>query len=155
MKIYLGADHAGNALKEKIKKELSIDGYDVKDFSPIKPHDGDDYPDYAFLVAETVAANNDSIGVLICDTGIGMAIAANKVQGAYAAMVFNEFDAKRAREHNNANIIVFGSADTKANHAIKLINLFVTTHFTESERHVRRIGKIKYFEKYKQKPSNE
>lgn len=155
MKIYIGADHAGSALKEKIKKELLIDGYDVKDFSPAAQKENDDYPDYAFLVAEAVAKDKNSAGILICDTGIGMAIAANKISGVYAAVVNDDFEARRSRQHNHANIIVLRSEGRKPVQAIKLVHLFLTTGFDLSERHERRLAKIKYYENYKQIPSNE
>lgn len=148
MKIFIGADHNGVKLKEAIKKDLEKDGYNVADFSPTKPEGGDDYPDYAFAVGDAVAEDHGSIGVLICDTGVGMAIAANKVEGVNAALVFDVFSARRSREHNNANVVVLGSHYTKEEVAIEIVKNFIETSFTEAERHTRRISKIKFREKY-------
>lgn len=142
MKIYIGADHNGNQLKEIIKNELKRDGYEIYDLSPEKPEGGDDYPDYAFKVADAVVCDSDDRGILICDTGIGMSIAANKVKGARAALVFDVFMAKRAREHNDANIIVLGSSEIEKEVAIESVKYFLETLFSSGDRHVRRAGKI-------------
>jgi len=146
LKIFIGADHAGTELKEKIKKALESDGYDINDLSPVTPEGGDDYADYAFAVGEQVANDEESLGILVCDTGIGMAIAANKVKNVRAALVFNVFSAKRAREHNDANVIVFGSESISVANAIEAARYFVELVFPYSERHNRRINKIKYYE---------
>jgi len=142
MKVYFGADHEGNQLKEAIKKELQQDGYAVVDLSPDTPEGGDDYPDYAFAVGEAVAKDANSRGVLVCDTGIGMSIAANKIKGVRAALVMDVFTAKRSREHNDANIIVFGTRATERKLAIECTKYFLETMFSYAERHTRRNGKI-------------
>lgn len=148
MKIVFGADHAGTALKEALKNVLAADGYAVDDVSPSAPEGGDDYPDYALEVARRVAADTDTVGILVCDTGIGMAIAANKVVGASAAIAMDTFGAKRAREHNDANILVLGSEFVNPREAADIAREFLTTAFSGAERHVRRIGKIRYFERH-------
>lgn len=148
MKIFIGADHDGNELKEFIKTDLMREGYSVTDLSPIMPEGGDDYPDYAFMVATEVANNDDARGVLICDTGIGMSIAANKIRGARAALVSDVFQAKRAREHNDANIIVFGARVVDKKVAIECVKYFLETQASQSERHVRRVGKIKHQDQF-------
>lgn len=153
MRVYLGADHAGTALKEKIKRELLKDGFKVKDLSFSTPQGGDDYPDYAFEVAEAVTKDKEGYGVLVCDTGIGMAIAANKVEGVYAALVHTKFAARRSREHNNANVIVLSSEDNDHASAIEMIKVFLNTPFSGADRHTRRIAKIKYYENHKQAPN--
>lgn len=143
MKVIVGADHAATELKEAVKAALQDEGYAVEDVSPSLPVSGDDYPDYAFAVAEKVAADpTQTRGVLACDTGIGMAIAANKVRGVSAALVVNEFGARRSREHNNANILVLGSELLSAAEAARIATVFLATAFSAEERHVRRIGKI-------------
>jgi ribose 5-phosphate isomerase B len=152
MTITLGADHAGTRLKEEIKKALISEGHTVRDVSPSDPEGGDDYPDYAFAVAEEVAKESDAFGILVCDTGIGMAIAANKVPGVSAALVVDAFGARRAREHNNANILVLGSEIGKPAVAKELVTTFLSTPFSQAERHVRRIGKIRYYDQYRQRP---
>lgn len=148
MKIFIGADHAGNALKKHLKKELQSDGYEIIDLSPEDPEGGDDYTDYAFAVGEKVAQDQSARGILICDTGIGMSIASNKVVGARAALVMDVFGAKRAREHNDANIIVFGEHLIKKDDAVECARYFLATMFSSGDRHVRRIGKINYYEKF-------
>ncbi|MDP3685726.1 MAG: RpiB/LacA/LacB family sugar-phosphate isomerase [bacterium] len=143
MRVILGADHAATELKETVKAVLQDEGYAVEDVSPSVPLAGDDYPDYAVAVAEKVAADpTGTRGILACDTGIGMAIAANKIRGASAALVVNEFGARRSREHNNANILVLGSELLSAAEAARIARVFLATAFSGEERHVRRIGKI-------------
>lgn len=143
MKVFLGADHAATELKEAVKAALQENGYVVEDVSPSVPEAGDDYPDYAFAVAGKVAADpGGTRGILACDTGIGMAIAANKVPGVRAALVVNEFGARRAREHNNANVLVFGSELISVEDAVRAAFTFLTTPFSKEERHRRRVGKI-------------
>lgn len=143
MKVILGADHAATMLKETVKAALAEEGYVVEDVSPSVPLSGDDYPDYAFRVAEAVAADPEGMrGVLFCDTGIGMDITANKVRGARAALVVNAFGARRAREHNNANILVFGAEFISPSDAVRAATVFLETPFSAEERHVRRVGKI-------------
>lgn len=155
MTIVLGADHAGTHLKEAVKKALLADGYAVEDVSPSTPEGGDDYPDYALAVAEKVVAGeeNNTVGILICDTGIGMAIAANKVRGASAALAVDVFSARRAREHNDANILVLGSELTPPPMAVELVRIFLSTPFSQAERHVRRLGKIRYYDDHHERPT--
>lgn len=142
-KVILGADHAATELKEAIRVALEEEGYLIEDVSPALPQPGDDYPDYAFAVAERVAADpNGARGILACDTGIGMAVAANKVRGVSAALVVNEFGARRAREHNNANVLVFGAEFITPPDASRAAQVFLDTPFSREERHVRRVGKI-------------
>lgn len=150
--LYLGADHAATHLKERLKQLLAEDQLEMIDLSPSTPQEGDDYPDYALAVAEQVAARSGSFGLLLCDTGIGMAIAANKVPGMFAALVTDMFGARRAREHNDANILVLGSELTDAKKAAELVRVFVTTPFSGAERHRRRLGKIRYFETHHTRP---
>ncbi len=143
MKVLLGADHAATELKEAIKAALQEDGHSVEDVSPALPQSGDDYPDYAFAVADRVAADPENVrGILACDTGIGMSVAANKVRGVSAALVVNEFAARRAREHNNANVLVFGSELITERDAVAAAKAFLSLPFSQEERHVRRLGKI-------------
>lgn len=142
MKVYLGADHNGNQLKEYLEERLTKDGYEVVDVSPDHPEGGDDYPDYAFAVGDEIAKDPDARGILICDTGIGMSIAANKIKGVRAALVFDPFGAKRAREHNDANVIVLGAATVKNSLAFDCVKYFLDTLFSHAERHTRRLGKI-------------
>lgn len=143
MTVLLGADHAATELKEALKAALRDAGYVVEDVSPSLPQPGDDYPTYAFAVAGPVAADPEHArGILACDTGIGMAIAANKVPGVRAALVTSEYGARRAREHNNANILVFGAELITPADAVRATLVFLDTAFTGDERHVRRLSQI-------------
>lgn len=147
MRVVLGADHAATELKEAVKASLTAEGYAVEDVSPETPMSGDDYPDYAFAVAGKVAADQgETRGILVCDTGIGMAIAANKVSRIRAALVVNEQGARRAREHNDANVLVLGSEFVTSEEAIQLVKVFLDTAFSSEERHVRRVAKITSWE---------
>jgi len=142
MKVILGADHAATALKESLKGALQKRGYEVADVSPSVPQAGDDYPAYAFAVAEHVAAHPETRGILLCDTGVGMSIAANKVPGVYAALARDERGARRAREHNGANILALGAEGAAADEAERAAVAFLTTPFSREERHARRVQMI-------------
>lgn len=143
MKVIIGADHAATELKETLKTTLRDAGYAVEDVSPSLSQADDDYPTYAFAVAAQVAADPEyARGILACDTGIGMAIAANKVRGVRAALVTSEYGARRAREHNNANILVFGAELITPADAVRAAQVFLETSFTGDARHVRRLSQI-------------
>ena len=142
MKIFIASDHAGYELKNKVVIFLQTLGITVKDLGPLEYDAGDDYPDYAKLVADKVSTSEGE-GILVCDTGIGMSIAANKVKNVRAALVTNPFMAKRAREHNNANILVLGSEINTWSEIEQILNEFITNRFSEEERHIRRLKKIK------------
>jgi ribose 5-phosphate isomerase B len=140
MRIALGADHAGVALKDDIKRLLDGRGIAYTDFGT-NSTESVDYPDYAATVAHAVTAGDYDRGILVCGTGIGMAIAANKVHGIRAAPVVDEESARLMREHNNANILALGARVTHAATAHTLVNVFLDTPFSGG-RHERRIDKI-------------
>ena len=140
MRIALGADHAGVVLKEQIKERLDERGMSYTDFGT-DGTDSVDYPDFATTVAREVASGAYDRGVLICGTGIGMAIAANKVAGVRAAPVVDEQSAVLSREHNNANVLALGARVTGAEQALRLLDLFLDTPFAGG-RHQRRIDKL-------------
>lgn len=142
--VALGADHAGWELKESLKAWLIDQGHHVLDFGTHSP-EAVDYPDYAAQVAESVAVGKVDHGVLVCGTGIGMAITANKVPGVRAAPCPDEAAARNAREHNDANVLTLGSKFVDATRMQAIVETFLTTHCTE-ERHARRVGKIKAIE---------
>jgi ribose 5-phosphate isomerase B len=147
-KIYLGADHKGYTLKEKLKQWLTAHGYEVIDVGARRLERGDDYPDYALAVANQVASDPEhSRGILVCDTGVGMVIAANKVPGARAALVCNATAAALAREHNNANIVVLAAEFTTPEAAADYLQIFLQTEFSGADRHQRRLRKIADFER--------
>jgi len=145
MNIAIGADHRGFALKNSLAKWLESRGYNVVDIGTEDPT-STDYPDYAFGVAELVSNGNAELGILICGTGIGMSITANKVRGVRAARVCTEKDAEIARRHNNANVLCFG-ADTGVDEALaqRMIATWMENEF-EGGRHERRVEKITAFE---------
>lgn len=145
MIIALGADHGGYELKEAIKKYLDEKGIDYKDFGTFST-ESVDYPDYALKVAEAVASQECSEGILVCGTGIGMSIAANKVPGIRAAHAEDVFSAKAAKEHNNANILCLGGRITGPGLAIMMVEEWLNSTF-QGGRHQRRIDKITEIEK--------
>ncbi len=128
MKIAIGADHAGYELKEKIKQRLAQEGNDVHD-KGTNSTESVDYPDFARLVGEEVARKDADLGVLVCGSGIGMSIAANKVSGVRAAHVTNMYEAQMAREHNNANVVTVGSRVLDEWTAIQAVETFLHTPF--------------------------
>ncbi len=140
-KIAIGSDHAGFAMKEALKKYLQDRGFEVKDFGTDSERSCD-YPDFAFAVADCVAAKEADKGVLICGTGIGMSMAANKVQGIRAAVVGDAFSAEATRSHNDANILCMGARVIALMKAEEFLDIFLNTSFSEGENHIRRIGKL-------------
>lgn len=144
MKIVIATDHNGVEEKKIIINSL-INEYEIIDMSQ-ENYDTDDYPDFAINVAEYVRDNENTLGILLCGTGIGMSIAANKVKDIRCAHVSNLAEAKLARMHNNANIIAM-SYRNNINDLIDCIKAFVKTNFANEERHIRRINKISEYEK--------
>ena len=145
MKVAMGSDHGGYTLKQTVKGYLQQKGYEIVDFGTDSTQSCD-YPVYAEKVAESVAKGECELGILICGTGIGMSMAANKVTGIRAAVVGDYFSAKYTRLHNNANILCMGERVTGPGAACEIAELFLTTEF-EGGRHERRIEKIKQLEK--------
>ncbi len=139
-KISISSDHAGFKLKEEIKKNLKKKKINVIDLGP-KTDRSVDYPDFAKKVARYVASNKSKIGILVCGSGTGMAMSANKIKKIRAAVCYNKASTSLSRTHNNANILALGSRLTKKQTALKLVNIFLSTKF-EGGRHLRRIKKI-------------
>lgn len=146
MKIYLGADHAGFKLKEALKVYLKDKGIDYEDLGNKKLNPKDDYPDYGYKVAKTVAATNAK-GILICGSSFGVCMVANKIKGIRAASVTNEDDAIKTREHNDANVICMSGWNLSKEKAAKIVDKFLTTKFSTAKRHRRRVNKIKKIER--------
>ena len=146
MKVYIGADHRGYAMKGKVIKILEGLEIDVVDVGTHDSEQSSDYPKYAYKVAAGVAQSKTDRGILICMSGIGQSIAANKVRGAYAALCYNVESAKSSRVHNNANVLVLGTKIVKQKDLSKIIKIWLTTEF-EGGRHRRRINQIKKMEK--------
>jgi ribose 5-phosphate isomerase B len=142
VRVAIGSDHAGFDLKEALKLALAQLHPDIQvDDLGTSSADSVDYPDYASRVAERVAAGRADRGILVCGTGIGMAMAANKVRGVRAATVNDEVSARLAREHNDANVLALGGRVTPPDTAVRLMEIFLDTAFAGG-RHQRRVEKI-------------
>ncbi|WP_295788350.1 ribose 5-phosphate isomerase B [uncultured Veillonella sp.] len=146
MKVAIGADHGGFRLKEAIKPVLDSLGVEYKDFGT-HSEDSVDYPDISAPVAQAVATGEYDRGILICGTGIGIGIAANKVPGIRAALCHDTFSAHASREHNNANILTMGERVIGPGLASDIVKIWLTTEF-EGGRHERRIAKISALEEH-------
>ena len=140
MRIRIGSDHAGFGLKERLKSHLISEGHDVVDAGP-PSEDSVDYPVYAQKVARAVADHEADCGVLVCGSGLGMAIAANKVAGARAVQITDPEFAKMARAHNDANVITLAGRYTGFEDATVIVDVFLATPF-EGGRHSRRVEQI-------------
>jgi len=145
MKIALGADHAGYELKDKIRQHLQQRGLQLLD-EGTRSGESVDYPDYARLVAHDVSQQRADVGILVCGSGIGMAMAANKVAGIRAANVSSEHEAQMSREHNNANVLALGARVLKEEEALRIVDQWLATPFAGG-RHERRVEKITAMEK--------
>lgn len=145
MKIAIAADHAGFALKEQLRRQLTGDGHEVLDFGTNSP-ESCDYPDFAQTVGHEVAQGRADRGILVCSTGIGMAMAANKLAGVRAAPAQSDDEVKFTREHNDANVLTLGAKYMDEKRALDLIHIFLETEFAGG-RHARRVAKIAQLEK--------
>lgn len=139
--IAIGCDHGGFALKQEIIKHLTKKGIDFEDFGCFSEASCD-YTDYGKAVAEAVAAGKYEKGILICGTGIGISITANKIKGIRCALCSDCFSAEATREHNDANILALGGRVVGVGLALKIVDTFLNTPFSNEERHIRRISKI-------------
>ena len=139
-KVCIASDHAGYKLKESIKDHLINKYISIFDMGPFEDKSVD-YPDYAKKLAKRVKAKKSDIGILVCGSGTGMAISANKIKGIRAAVCYNTKSTRLSRQHNNANIIALGARLTKKSLSLKLVETFLRTSF-EGGRHLKRIRKI-------------
>ena len=146
MRVYIASDHGGYWLKDSIKADLISHGHEVVDVGNSNYDPNDDYPDYVIPLAEKVAEDIGSVGIIIGRSGNGEAIAANKVKGVRAAICLTEDMARIAREHNNANILSLGSSFVDIHRAERIIEVFLESMFTQDERHARRLDKISLYE---------
>ena len=138
--IAIGSDHGGFELKEVIKKHLESRGFSFKDFGTLTG-EAVDYPDIAEAVCKPVANGEFEFGILVCGTGIGISIAANKVRGIRAAHVTDPYSSEKAKQHNNANIITLGGRITGSDLALKIVDAYIDAEF-EGGRHQKRVDKI-------------
>jgi len=141
MRVVIGADHAGFDLKELIKKQLADSGHDIED---VGTHSAEsvDYPDFARAVAEAVSAQRVERGILICGSGVGASIAANKVPGVRAAICHDCYSAAQGVEHDDMNVLTLGSRIIGIELARQLVTSYLSAHFSSEERHVRRLEKV-------------
>jgi ribose 5-phosphate isomerase B len=140
VKIAVGSDHAGFAVKEAIARRLGEAGHEVVDCGA-HSEESVDYPDYAAAVARKVAAGECERGVLVCGTGIGVAMAAGKVKGVRAATVHDRFTAQMSREHNDSNVLCLGARVLEPRHAVELAEFWIAVPFARG-RHERRVRKV-------------
>ena len=142
MRIALGADHGGYPLNERIIKELELAGHELTDFGT---HDGsqpDDYPDYALKVGGAIQTGQAEIGILICGSGVGAAVAANKLKGIRAALCGDTYSAHQSREHDDCNVLCLGARVVGVELALEILRAFVAARFNGEERHRRRLSKV-------------
>ena len=154
MRIAIAADHAGYPLNELVIEELRHAGHDLIDFGT---HDGsvsDDYPDYAKQVGEAVQNQAADIGILICGSGVGAAVAANKLIGIRAALCGDTYSAHQSREHDDCNVLCLGSRVVGVELALDIVRAFVAAKFTGEERHRRRLEKIQALEMNRNAPGS-
>jgi ribose 5-phosphate isomerase B len=142
MKIAIAADHAGYPLNERVIAELRDAGHELIDFGT---HDGsipDDYPDYARQIGEAIQKGAAEIGVLICGSGVGASVAANKLRGVRAALCGDTYSGHQSREHDDCNVLCLGARVTGVELALDIVRAFVAARFTGEARHKRRVAKI-------------
>ena len=146
MKIAIGCDHGALALKNKVVSHLEKRGFEVKDFGTYTL-DSCDYPDFAGAAAKAVASGECSRGIVLCTTGIGVSIAANKVKGIRCALLSDLMSARMTREHNDTNMMALGAAVVGEGLALEIVDTWLDTEFSHNERHQRRIDKVMALER--------
>ena len=146
MKLAIACDHGALTLKNELVERLTKQGYEVVDFGTHTP-DSCDYPDYAAPAAQAVAAGECEKGIVLCTTGIGVSITANKVPGIRCALLSDVVSAKMTREHNDTNMMAIGGGVVGTMLALEIVDTWVNTEFSHQERHVRRIAKLMAVEK--------
>src|ERR1043165_8180633 len=146
MRISLGADHGVFPLNERVMEELRASGHEVQDFGT---HDGslaDAYPDYALAVGQAVQSGQADVGLLICGSGVGASVAANKLRGVRAALCGDTYSAHQSREHDDCNVLCLGARVVGVELALDIVRAFLGARFTGEERHRRRLAKIQKLE---------
>lgn len=145
MKIALACDHGGLELKLAIKRHLETEGFETEDFGT-HTTDSCDYPDYAAPAARAVAEGRCDRGVLVCTTGVGMSVTANKIPRIRCALLSDLMSARLTREHNDSNIVALGQGVVGEKLALEIVDTFLATPFSNGERHIRRIAKLSALE---------
>ena len=146
MKIAIGCDHGALALKNKMVAHLENKGFEVKDFGTYTP-DSCDYPEFAAAAARSVASGECDKGIVLCTTGIGVSISANKIDGIRCALLSDVWSAKMTRLHNDTNMMALGAGVVGENLALEIVDTWIGTEFSGEERHQRRIDKLMALEK--------
>jgi ribose 5-phosphate isomerase B len=146
MKLVIGADHAGYDMKQIVAGHLREAGHEVVDVGTHHPGEPDDYPDFALLVAREIQAGHAERGILICGSGVGVSVAANKFRGIRAAVCHDHYSAHQGVEHDDMNVLVLGARVIGMNSALDLADGYVAAQFSGEARHVRRLNKVKEFE---------
>jgi ribose 5-phosphate isomerase B len=153
MRVFLGTDHAGLELKSHLLQELADAGHEPVDCGAFEYDAEDDYPPFCFAVGERVVTEPGTLGVVIGGSGNGEQMAANKVPGVRAALVWNTETAELARQHNDANVVSVGGRQHTVEEATRLVMTFLATPFSGEERHVRRIGLMLDYERDRHRPA--
>jgi ribose 5-phosphate isomerase B len=153
MRVFIGTDHAGLDFKEHLKAAVAEAGHEPVDCGAFEYDEQDDYPPFCFEVGERTVAEPGSLGVVIGGSGNGEQMAANKVPGVRAALVWNSDTARLAREHNDANVASIGARQHSPEEATELVLGFLRTSFSGDERHARRIGQITDYERDRHRPA--
>jgi ribose 5-phosphate isomerase B len=146
MKISIGADHAGYDMKADLIQVIAGLGHSVHDVGTFEPGKPDDYPDYAALVAEDIRSGNAERGVLVCGSGVGVSVAANKFKGIRAGLCHDHYSAHQGVEHDDMNVLVLGSRIIGPMMARDVVEAYLNAKFSNEERHVRRLDKVKRIE---------
>ena len=146
MRIAIAADHAGYPLNERVIKELDSAGHELLDFGTHVGSRPDDYPDYALKIGRAIQNNEAEIGILICGSGVGAAVAANKLRGIRAALCGDTYSAHQSREHDDCNVLCLGARVIGEELALEIVRAFVGARFSGEERHRRRLAKIEAME---------
>jgi ribose 5-phosphate isomerase B len=147
MKITIGADHAGYEMKRQLVQFVEKLGHTVHDIGTFEPEKPDDYPDYAILVAEDIRSGQAERGILVCGSGVGVSVAANKFKGIRAGLCHDHYSAHQGVEHDDMNVLVLGSRIIGPMLAQDAVEAFLKASFSGEERHVRRLDKVKGIEK--------
>jgi len=147
MRVAVAADHAGVPLNEHVIRELRASGHEVEDFGTHDAARPDDYPDYAEKVGEAVRSGRAEIGVVVCGSGVGACVAANKLRGVRAALCGDTYSARQSREHDDCNVLCLGARVTGVALAMEIVRAFTAARFNGEERHLRRLAKVLDIEK--------
>lgn len=148
MKISIGADHAGYEMKRQLIELVQQLGHTVHDVGTFEPDKPDDYPDYAILVAEDLRSGSAERGILVCGSGVGVSVAANKFKGIRAGLCHDHYSAHQGVEHDNMNVLVLGARIIGPMMAADVTEAFLKATFSGEERHVRRLNKVKEIEEH-------